>query len=220
MKKYMLTFLVLVLGILMGGFMPQAVSSAGYLQGDFDFDGDVDSRDLETFSSVFGTTGTSGSFAEITEVELLDPLNEEGFPENRIHGSGFGDDQPIVSLGRYSDLDVASWGDDLIRAMLLHDLVPGEYKLTVLPQGNAEVDYHLTVSGAAVPKNMVSFFAATECPSGWSVDQSLRGRAVLGLQAGGTLYGSVGTPLTDEEEPTHKTFLTKERMPNCRRRLG
>lgn len=203
MKKALLSSLGVLLCILIGAFMAQPVPSAEYFLGDLDYDGDVDGADLETFSSVFGTAGIPVSFAEITEVELLDPLNEMGFPEIIIHGSGFGVDEPIVSLGRYGYLKINSWSDVLIRAMLPEDLVPGEYKLTVSPQGNADVEYHLTVSEPGVPMNMVAFFAATQCPSGWSVVESLRGRAVVGLQVHGTLYGSVGTPLTDKQEPTH-----------------
>jgi hypothetical protein len=50
-----------------------------------------------------------------------------------------------------------------------------------------------TVPGA------VMFFNLASCPPGWSALQGAQGRYVVGLGAAGTLAGTVGTALTDQE---------------------
>jgi hypothetical protein len=60
----------------------------------------------------------------------------------------------------------------------------------------------ITVNGvqnASVPAGMVSFFNLSACPTGWSSLVGAQGRYLVGLNPGGTLAGSVGTALTDEE---------------------
>lgn len=54
-----------------------------------------------------------------------------------------------------------------------------------------------TPSGGVVPFDLAS------CPPGWSEYSNARGRALVGLQPGGTLGGTVGTPLSDVESRRH-----------------
>lgn len=53
-----------------------------------------------------------------------------------------------------------------------------------------------------VPSGTIAFFASS-CPGGWSEFAGAEGRAIVGLPAGGTLGGTVGTALTDQEDRTH-----------------
>jgi hypothetical protein len=57
-------------------------------------------------------------------------------------------------------------------------------------------------SAAAVPSGAVGFYALAECPAGWSPYDAARGRYVVGVHAGGTHEGLVGTPLGDGENRT------------------
>jgi hypothetical protein len=52
---------------------------------------------------------------------------------------------------------------------------------------------------AIAPAGAVMFFDLPSCPAGWSEFTQARGRYVVGLTAGGTLRGTSGTPLNDQE---------------------
>ena len=64
----------------------------------------------------------------------------------------------------------------------------------------------------AVPAGMIAFFAGP-CPSGFTEYTALRGRAVLGLPAGGSVEGTQGTALGDlgtreiTEVPAHSHMV-------------
>ena len=49
------------------------------------------------------------------------------------------------------------------------------------------------------PSGAVGFFAASSCPSGYSVYEEARGRYLVGLPANGQLGAAVGTALSPEE---------------------
>jgi hypothetical protein len=52
---------------------------------------------------------------------------------------------------------------------------------------------------ATAPAGAVMFFDLADCPAGWSEFTDARGRYVVGLPEGGTLRGTSGTALTNEE---------------------
>jgi hypothetical protein len=52
---------------------------------------------------------------------------------------------------------------------------------------------------ATAPAGAVMFFDLASCPAGWSEFTQARGRYVVGLTPGGTLRGTSGTPLSDQE---------------------
>jgi hypothetical protein len=57
---------------------------------------------------------------------------------------------------------------------------------------------------AAVPTGAVMHFDLEACPVGWTALDGARGRALVGLPAGGTLGGTAGdTPLGDRENRAH-----------------
>jgi hypothetical protein len=47
------------------------------------------------------------------------------------------------------------------------------------------------------------FFDLASCPTGWSELTDAQGRALVGLPSGGTLKGTVGSPLADTEDRAH-----------------
>jgi hypothetical protein len=49
---------------------------------------------------------------------------------------------------------------------------------------------------------MMALFNAT-CPAGWTEVTALQGRVPVGVPSGGTLAGTVGTALTNLQDPTH-----------------
>lgn len=53
---------------------------------------------------------------------------------------------------------------------------------------------------ATAPAGEVGFFALATCPSGWSAYGPAQGRYVVGLPPSGTLEGTTGTALADEED--------------------
>jgi hypothetical protein len=69
--------------------------------------------------------------------------------------------------------------------------ITGTVKANNLTVGN--------VTDAYVPAGAVMFFSLGSCPSGWSEFTSVRGRYIVGLPSGGTLAGTVGTALSDQE---------------------
>lgn len=64
-----------------------------------------------------------------------------------------------------------------------------------------------------VPSGAVSFFEATSCPSGWSQYGAASGRVVVGLPAGGTVAGTVGSALSNlglrliNDVPSHTHYV-------------
>jgi hypothetical protein len=52
---------------------------------------------------------------------------------------------------------------------------------------------------ATAPAGAVMFFDLPSCPAGWTEFTQARGRYVVGLPAGGTLRGTSGTALSDQE---------------------
>ena len=55
------------------------------------------------------------------------------------------------------------------------------------------------------PEGMVAFFPLTECPAGWSISASARGRFLMAVTEGSDVGGTVGTALTAGELPTSHT---------------
>lgn len=55
----------------------------------------------------------------------------------------------------------------------------------------------------AVPSGAVMFFNLTSCPLGWTEFTVARGRALVGLPAGGMRGATVGTGLSDREDRAH-----------------
>jgi hypothetical protein len=60
-------------------------------------------------------------------------------------------------------------------------------------------DGGVTPTQSGIPTGAVMFFNLSSCPSGWSELISARGRYVVGLPSGGTLAGTVGTALSNNE---------------------
>lgn len=68
-------------------------------------------------------------------------------------------------------------------------------------QGSEPADF--APAGAGVPTGAVMPFDLASCPPGWSELPAARGRALVGLPAGGTLGGTVGAPLANLENRAH-----------------
>ena len=63
----------------------------------------------------------------------------------------------------------------------------------------ARLDHvHTMPSAAGVPSGVIAFMAGS-CPSGWSEYTAARGRYVVGVPSGGTVAGTQGTALTNQE---------------------
>jgi len=56
---------------------------------------------------------------------------------------------------------------------------------------------------AEVPQGAVMTFNLASCPSGWTEVTDAQGRAIVGLPSGGTVAGTVGSPLANLENRTH-----------------
>jgi len=70
-----------------------------------------------------------------------------------------------------------------------------------------------TLLEQVVPSGAVMFFNLAACPTGWSDATAARGRYLVGLPANGTIAGSVGTALSDQEnrpvgQHTHTTVAS------------
>ena len=70
--------------------------------------------------------------------------------------------------------------------------------LTVLEE--LALDTALAPEYGGVPTGAVIFTAADACPSGWTGYAAGEGRYLVGLVAGGTAAGTVGTALSDQED--------------------
>jgi hypothetical protein len=55
----------------------------------------------------------------------------------------------------------------------------------------------------SVPPYAVMFFALSACPPGWAELTNARGRAMVGMPAGGTVGGTIGNPLGNLEDRLH-----------------
>jgi len=53
---------------------------------------------------------------------------------------------------------------------------------------------------SGVPSGFVGFFNIPSCPSGWSELAGAQGRYIVGKPSGGTLGGTVGTALSNQED--------------------
>ena len=108
--------------------------------------------------------------------------------------------QLTVQLGAVSTLDLAEFSR-------------GTAFLGVTLMGEAEMSPRLSIGSvpfaayaqetASVPTGAVMMFDLAACPAGWSELTSARGRALVGLPAGGTLGGTVGAALGDVENRAH-----------------
>jgi hypothetical protein len=58
---------------------------------------------------------------------------------------------------------------------------------------------NLSWAGIAVPSAVIAYSTSGSCPAGWSEYTAARGRYLVGLVAGGTNEGAVGTALTNTE---------------------
>ncbi|MBM4251771.1 MAG: hypothetical protein FJ146_07350 [Deltaproteobacteria bacterium] len=54
-----------------------------------------------------------------------------------------------------------------------------------------------STNAGLIPSGSVAYFNTSNCPAGWSELTAARGRTIMGLPAGGTLAGTVGTSLTN-----------------------
>ena len=72
--------------------------------------------------------------------------------------------------------------------------------LYVVPAAGSE-----TAVSAGVPANVVAYFngAVASIPSGWTEFTAARGRVIVGVPLSGTGGGTVGTALTNLQDPTH-----------------
>jgi hypothetical protein len=66
-----------------------------------------------------------------------------------------------------------------------------------------EAQYAGALLADGVPSGAVMMFDLSACPSGWTELTQARGRALVGLPAGGTGGGTVGTPLGNLEDRAH-----------------
>jgi hypothetical protein len=108
--------------------------------------------------------------------------------------------QLTVQLGAVAPLDLAEFRR-------------GTAFLGVTLMGEAEMSPRLSIGSvpyaayaqetASVPTGAVMMFDLAACPEGWSELSSARGRALVGLPAGGTLGGTVGAALGDVENRAH-----------------
>lgn len=142
-------------------------------------------------------------FVEIYEVHVEDPVALLGAPGKiKIVGEGFGT-SARVELGSMELIDPVVT-DTLIEAEL-PVLKAGDYRLSVIPEAEPDfaIDWDLTIQDQAIPEGMVAFFSSATCPPGWTVDLDTEGRVIVGMPSGGTLRGTVGLSLLDEEDRQH-----------------
>jgi hypothetical protein len=55
-------------------------------------------------------------------------------------------------------------------------------------------------TGGSDPSGQIAYYALSACPAGWSPYDAGQGRYIVGLQSGGTLEGTAGTPLANQED--------------------
>ena len=151
-----------------------------------------------------------GGHLKITEVLLDTP----GSGQVTINGVGFplsSDPEPDVTLGDFGSLNVTFHTDTQIIADLPSPLPAGDYLLSVTFTGDIGQskgdEYDLTVS---IEPGTIGIFNDTVCPPGWTAVTDAEGRAIVGLPSGGTIGGTVGTALTDQEDRTHDHSISAD----------
>ena len=60
----------------------------------------------------------------------------------------------------------------------------------------------LNTAEVSMPASMIGLFKAT-CPAGWTEYTTARGRYIVGVPSGGSIGGTIGTPLTNLRNKTH-----------------
>lgn len=119
----------------------------------------------------------------------------------------------VVEDGRFSvDLDLPGTPQHGREIWLQVDVAPAEggaAYVSLEPLISVEIPQ---AKGAdnAVPPGAIAFFEQADCPAGWTEYEPARGRAVLGLNPGGTVAGIVGTPLSDLEIRPHDHSVDAE----------
>jgi hypothetical protein len=113
-----------------------------------------------------------------------------------------------ISNGRFrialdaSCTDAVSANPDLWIEVIVGATSLGRKKLGAVPYA-IEARAATTASGPLaaqlVPPGAVMFFNLAACPSGWTELVAARGRYVVGVPSGGTLAGTVGTALSNQE---------------------
>lgn len=68
----------------------------------------------------------------------------------------------------------------------------------VVPAAGSE-----TAVGGSIPANLIAHTTATTAPTGWTEFTAGRGRVIVGVPLSGTNAGTVGTALTNLQDPTH-----------------
>jgi hypothetical protein len=64
------------------------------------------------------------------------------------------------------------------------------------------------MSAGAIPSNAVHYTSAGAAPAGYTEYAAARGRVIVGLPSAGTNTGTVGSALTDQQNPTHTHTYT------------
>lgn len=101
---------------------------------------------------------------------------------------------PIKNVS-YQDLDqVATQAAPAASKTRLYSKTDGA--LYVVPAAGSE-------TAAGVPANGIIHTTATSAPTGWAEYTAGRGRVIAGTPASGTHGGTVGSALTDLQDPTH-----------------
>lgn len=54
-----------------------------------------------------------------------------------------------------------------------------------------------------VPSGTIAFFGTAACPAGWSEHAGSRGRYIVAMPAGGTVNGTIGSPMSNRQDRTH-----------------
>lgn len=75
--------------------------------------------------------------------------------------------------------------------------------LYVVPAAGSE-----TAVSSSIPANLIAHTTATSAPTGWAEYTAGRGRVIVGTPASGTHAGTVGTALTNLQDPTHTHTYT------------
>ena len=145
--------------------------------------------DLDTVTSSLAWTAITGVPAELadgdqdsqlTEAEVDAYASNNGYLQPDSDGNvGIGTATPTEKLTVVGVIESTSGG-------------------VKFPDGTTQ---STAVTPLAIPAGMVAFFAAA-CPSGWTAYASAEGRLLVGVPSGGTLEGTVGSPLGDLADRT------------------
>ena len=103
---------------------------------------------------------------------------------------------PIKNIS-YQDLDqVATQTAPATGKTRLYSKTDGA--LYVVPAAGSE-----TAVSSSIPANLIAYTTDTTAPSGWAEFTAGRGRVIVATPASGTNAGTVGTALTNLQDPTH-----------------